>query len=244
MVLLLVGAAAAGLVQGISGFAFAMVAMSFWVWGIEPRVAAVMAVFGGLSGQILAAFTVRRGWSAATVLPFLAGGVVGIPLGVAALPWLDPVKFKLVLGGLLVVCCPAMLVADKLPRITGGGRLADAAVGAVGGVMGGLGGFTGVAPSLWCTLRGYDKDLQRAVIQNFNLAALSLTMASYLVSGAVTVDLIPRFAVVLPALIVPALLGARIYQGLSPLVFRRIVLLVLTASGLTMLAAALPALAR
>ncbi|MGH9218694.1 MAG: hypothetical protein ACRD1W_05305, partial [Vicinamibacterales bacterium] len=27
------GAAVAGLVQGISGFAFAMVAMSIWVWG-------------------------------------------------------------------------------------------------------------------------------------------------------------------------------------------------------------------
>jgi hypothetical protein len=37
------GAAIAGLVQGISGFAFAMVAMSIWVWGVEPQLAAVMA---------------------------------------------------------------------------------------------------------------------------------------------------------------------------------------------------------
>lgn len=38
--LLVVGAAVAGFVQGLSGFAFSMVAMSFWVWGIDPHVAA------------------------------------------------------------------------------------------------------------------------------------------------------------------------------------------------------------
>jgi uncharacterized membrane protein YfcA len=61
LVLLAAGAAVAGFVQGLSGFAFGMVAMSIWVWGVEPRVAAVMTVMGGLSGQLLQAFTVRRG---------------------------------------------------------------------------------------------------------------------------------------------------------------------------------------
>jgi uncharacterized protein len=64
------GAALAGLVQGISGFAFAMVAMSVWVWGIEPRLAAVMAVSGGLLGQLLGLVTVRRAPRWASLLPF------------------------------------------------------------------------------------------------------------------------------------------------------------------------------
>jgi uncharacterized membrane protein YfcA len=241
LALLIGGAAVAGLVQGISGFAFGMVAMSFWVWGIEPRIAAVLTVFGGLSGQLLSAFTVRRGLSMATLMPFLLGGLVGIPIGVALLPHLDPVRFKLMLGCILVVFCPAMLVAGDLPRITRGGRGADALAGAVGGVMGGLGGFTGVAPSLWCTLRGYDKDLQRSVIQNFNLAALSATMLAFLATGTISGDMLPRFGVVLPALIVPSLIGARIYRGLSPLMFRRVVLAVLCLAGLAMIAASLPA---
>ena len=85
-----------------------------------------------------------------------------------------------------MVWCPAMLFARNLPRITAGGRLADAAVGLGGGLMGGLGGFTGVLPTLWCTLRRYERDVQRSVIQNFNLAMLSVTMATYLASGLVT----------------------------------------------------------
>jgi uncharacterized membrane protein YfcA len=81
--------------------------------------------------------------------------------------------------------------------------------------------------------------LQRNVVQNFNLAALAATFAVYVASGAVTRDLLPRMAVVLPALIVPSLLGARVYVGLSELAFRRIVLTLLTAAGVAMVVAAL-----
>lgn len=242
--LLIAGAAVAGLVQGISGFAFAMVAMSIWVWGIEPQVAAVMAVFGGLVGQVLGLFTVRRGLRLQALLPFVLGALAGVPLGVWALPHLDPALFKLVLGLFLVLCCPAMLMSGRWPRIRAGGRLADGLVGLAGGLMGGIGGFSGVLPSLWCTLRGYDKDLQRSVIQNFSLAALAVTFAGYLLSGAVRADMWPKFAIVAPALVIPAMLGARIYLGMSEWQFRRLVLLLLSCAGVAMLVASLAALLR
>ena len=60
----------AGFVQGISGFAFGMVAMSFWVWGVEPHVAAVMTVFGSLVGQLLAVTREKRTPSRASVSRF------------------------------------------------------------------------------------------------------------------------------------------------------------------------------
>jgi uncharacterized membrane protein YfcA len=108
--------------------------------------------------------------------------------------------------------------------------------------MGPLGGFTGALPTLWCTLRGFEKDQQRAVIQNFNLAMLTVTMLSYLASGQVTRTMWPSLAVVAPALLVPAWLGTRLYLGISDMAFRRIVLGLLTASGIALLAAALPRL--
>ena len=91
--ILAAGAAVAGLVQGISGFAFSMVAMSIWVWGIDPQQAAVMAVFGGVTGQIMSAIRVRRGWHVSLLWPFLVGSAVGFPLGTKLLPLLDPNRF-------------------------------------------------------------------------------------------------------------------------------------------------------
>lgn len=234
------GAVVAGFVQGLSGFAFSLVAMSFWAWALEPKLAASLAVFGALTGQIIAAVTVRRGFDAAALLPFVLGGLVGVPLGVWLLPRLDAYAFKAVLGALLVVWCPAMLMSKRLPRIEHGGRLGDAAAGMAGGVMGGLGGFTGALPTLWCTLRGFAKDRQRSIIQNFNLAMLAVTMGTYVATGAITRDMLPYFLVVAPAMLIPTLLGARIYIGITEERFRQIVLGLLTASGVALLASSLP----
>lgn len=233
------GAAVAGLVQGISGFAFAMVAMSIWVWGIDPKLAAAMAVFGGWFGQVISAFRVRRGWHVAILWPFVLGSAIGIPIGNQLLPMLDPNRFKLVLGALLVVCCSAMLATSRLPKITHGGRAADAGVGLLGGVMAPLSGFSGLAPALWCTLRGYTKDEHRAVIQNFNLIVLSATLASNIWSGRLRAVNAPQMAVVAGALVLPAIWGSKIYVGMSAAAFRKGVLWLLILAGAVMLAAAI-----
>ena len=238
MWVLAVGAAIAGLVQGISGFAFAMVAMSIWVWGIDPLVAAPMAVFGGWFGQVISALRVRRGWFVSILWPFVLGSAIGIPLGTRLLGLLDPNRFKLVLGSLLVVCCSAMLATSRLPRVNRGGKPADAAVGLLGGVMAPLSGFSGLAPALWATLRGYNKDEHRAVLQNFNLIVLSATLALNMFNGRVRSDQWPQMAVVAGSLLLPAIWGSKIYVGMSASQFKNVVLWILVFAGVVMIAAA------
>jgi hypothetical protein len=235
------GAALAGFVQGLSGFGFGLTAMALWAWTLEPRLAATLAVFGALVGQALAAFTVRRGWDFKALLPFLAGGLAGLPLGLWLLPRLDVPLFKAVLGAMLVVVCPLMFFAAQLPRLRGG-RAGDALAGAAGGVMGGLGGFTGVVPTLWCTVRGFDRDRQRAIIQNFNLAMQVVTLGSYAATGILEPRMLPLLALVAPAVLIPVLLGARLYLGISDLAFRRVVLGLLGASGVALLVSSVPVL--
>jgi uncharacterized membrane protein YfcA len=240
----IIGAVLAGFVQGLSGFGFGLTAMSIWAWTLEPQLAAPLAVFGGLTGQLIAAATVRRGFNLQRLLPFVLGGLAGLPVGLYILPRLDIPLFKVLLGLLLVVMCPLMMFSARLPRITYDGRIADALAGAAGGLMGALGGFTGVVPTLWCTLRDYEKDVQRAVIQNFNLAMLMVTFATYLATGIARRNMLPLFAIIAPAMLIPSLLGARLYAGISPAVFRRILLGLLTLSGVALLVAALPVLIR
>ncbi|WAC73067.1 sulfite exporter TauE/SafE family protein [Roseateles sp. SL47] len=244
LTVVVIGAICAGFVQGLSGFAFGLTAMSFWAWSLDPKTAATLAVFGALTGQLIAAVTVRRGFDWKRLAPFLMGGLVGIPIGVAILPAINIQVFKAILGGFLVIWCPAMLLAQRLPRITHGGRLADAVIGGIGGVMGGLGGFTGTVPTLWCTLRGLPKDEQRSIIQNFNLSALLVTMAVYLSQGLVTREVVPLFAIVAPAMVVPTLLGNKLYIGISEARFRQLVLALLTCSGVALLVSSIPVLVR
>ncbi len=233
-----VGAAAGGFVQGLSGFAFGLTAMSIWAWSVDPVLAGPLVVFGTLVGQLLSLGSVRRGLDAGLILPFLAGGVLGVPLGVALLRYVDPLSFKMGVGVLLLAWCPAMLLARDLPSVTRGGRLADASVGWIGGIMCGLGGLNGPAPTLWTTLRGWDRDRQRAVFQVFSLATQALTMATYLATGTIPSGAPRLFAVVAPAMLVPTFVGTRF----SDAAFRRVVLGLLTLSGAILVTTTLPKL--
>jgi len=236
------GAIVAGFVQGLSGFAFGLVAMSFWAWTVDPKLAAVLSTFGALTGQVIAAVTGRRRFDKALLAPFVIGGLAGLPVGVWLLPRLDVPLFKACLGGLLLIWCPAMLMARNLPHVTAGGRVADAIAGWLGGICGGIGGFTGPIPTLWCTLRGFEKDVQRAVIQNFNLSMLAVAFSLYLGTGLVSVSMLPMLGLVALAVLVPVLLGTRLYTGISPEAFRKIVLSLLTASGVALLTSSMPVL--
>lgn len=236
------GAVVAGFVQGLSGFGFGLTAMSIWAWTLPPQLAAALSVFGALTGQLLAAFTVKRGFHWKLLLPFVLGGLAGMPLGLYLVPRLDVAVFKGLLGLMLVVLCPLMYFSSRMPRVQRGGAAGDALAGMAGGVMGGIGGFAGVVPTLWVQLRGWPKDQARAVIQNFNLAMLSVAFASYLATGLMPREAWPLLAVVAPAVLLPVLLGARLYAGISEQGFRQVVLGLLTATGVALLASAAPVL--
>jgi uncharacterized membrane protein YfcA len=229
------GTCLGGFVQGTSGFAFGLVAVSVWAWSIEPQLAGPLVVWGSWVGQVLSIGTVRRAFVWRRTLPFLVGGVAGVPLGTWLLPHIDMQVFRAGVGALLVVYCSIMLCARRLPVLVPGGGWLDGVVGGVGGVMGGLAGLTGPAPTLWCLLRGWDRDAQRAMFQAFNLAMHSLTLTIYLLNGTLTAAMVPAFALIVPIAIIPTWAGVRVYRRFSHHNFQRLVLLLLLAAGLLLL---------
>ncbi|MGC7403952.1 sulfite exporter TauE/SafE family protein [Pandoraea pneumonica] len=239
---LIIGACVAGFVQGLSGFAFGLVALSFWAWSLPPTLAGPLVAFCSLIGQILGLRAVRRSVPLDRLAPFVICGLVGVPVGVWILRYLDPVWFRAGIGAILVVYCTILLLSAHLPRITHGGRAADGVVGFIGGLMGGIGGLVGVVPTLWCTLRGWDKDLQRAVMQLFFIAMHTLTMIMYTVHGVITAKTLHLFAIAVPSMILPTLAGAWAYKFLSDHAFRRMVLALLACSGVTLLVGTVPEL--
>jgi uncharacterized membrane protein YfcA len=233
---------AAGFVQGLSGFAFGLVATSIWAWWLPPLMVAPLSVFGALVGQLIAAATVRRGMHWHRLWPLLAGGLTGIPLGLLLLPRLDTPSFQLGIGLLLALWCPVMLFSGRIPRLQRGGRVADGAAGLLGGLTGAVAGFAGPIPTLWATLRGWERDTLRSVVQNFNLAMLVVTLSAYAVSGLVTREMWPLLPWVAGAVLLPVLLGARLYAGIGTKTFQRVVLALLALSGAALLLRALPPL--
>lgn len=226
------GALLAGFAQGLSGFAFSLAALSVWTYAVDPQMAAPMAVFGSLIGQLVAMPLTWRGTELKRLMPFVLGGLLGVPLGITLLGVLDPTGFKLALGLFLIVYSPIGLLMPATLAIKWGGKWADGGAGWIGGVFGGMGGFAGALPTLWCTLRGWDKDTQRGVMQAFNIAMHVATLTGYVIAGdKITGETLTMFAIITPVIVPPVLVGALLYNRLNQRAFRRIVLALLFVSG-------------
>jgi len=112
-------------------------------------------------------------------------------------------------------------------------------------VFGGIGGFAGVIPQLWCTVRGWDKGTQRGVMQVFNICMHVATLTDYVIAGdRITGETLYMFAIITPALVVPVLLGALVFQRLDQKAFRRIVLGLLFVSGVGLTSSSIGAVFR
>ena len=232
--LVLMGAALGGLVQGMTGFAFSVVALSFWAWALAPETAAPLAVLGALLGQLSTLLSVRRGFEWGRIAPFVIGGLFGVPLGVFILHNVDPLRFRLVLGILFALYGAYGLALSDAPKVKIGGRTLDAFMGGIGGLLGGLGGLSGAVPAIWTQLRGWKRDLRRATMQVYNIAMHCLTLTIYSQTHALNATSWKLFAITAPPMVIANVFGMRIYKRFSERGFARLVLISITLSGLAL----------
>jgi uncharacterized membrane protein YfcA len=232
--LVLVGASLAGLVQGMTGFAFSIVALSFWAWALAPETAAPLAVLGALLGQLSTLGAFKRGFEWGRILPFVVGGVFGVPLGVFILHNVDPARFRLGLGILFTLYGGYGLTVGDARQVKFGGRTLDAVVGGIGGVLGGLGGLSGSVPAIWTQVRGWKRDLRRALMQVYNIAMHCVTLTVYSQTHALNATSWKLFAITAPLMLATNFYGMRVYKRFSERGFARLVLASICLSGLAL----------
>jgi hypothetical protein len=239
VLLVLLGALAGGLVNGLTGFGTALTAVGLWLYALPPTAAASLAIICAAVAQLQ---TLPMVWPTIRwdrVLPFVLPGVVGIPLGTYLLPHIDPKFFKIGVGGFLVVYSTYVLARKSEINSPWGGRVADGVVGFGGGILGGLTGLSGVLPVVWTDVRGWTKEQRRGVVQAFNILILSLAFASHAASGLLTRQVALDAAIALPATIGGAQLGGLIYRRLADRGYQRAVLALLFLAGVALIWASL-----
>src|SRR4029077_128070 len=201
---------------------------------ISPDQNALLIVLCGLVTQGSGIWRVRHAVNWRTVTPFIIGGAVGVPAGTALLTSVDQNTLRLTIGVLLVLYSLYNLIRPAVKPLQGG-VTADLGVGVANGLVGGLTGLGGIAVTIWCQLRGGPKDAQRAIFQPVMFATFVMSAISFGVVGAFTVETFKLYGLALPVLIAGVWSGLRLYGKLDDAAFRKIILLLLLVSGLTLI---------
>jgi uncharacterized membrane protein YfcA len=231
LTIFLIATFAGALVAGLSGFAFGLVAASIWLYILTPLQTATLIVAFGLIVQGYSVWKLRHALEWAKLWPFLLGAAIGVPVGVAILEWANPAHVRASIGVFLVLYSLYALFRPKMASVTAGGGAADAGVGFLNGVLGGITGLAGILVTIWCGLRGWPKDRQRAIFQPVAVAIFAMSAAWLGIKGSVSADTIRLFLFGLPVLLAGTWLGVKLYGHLDETAFRRVVLVLLFVSG-------------
>jgi len=237
---LLSGSLLAGFVTGFTGFGTGLVASGLWFHALPAAMVPPLVAISSVAAQCAGLATIRPKFSWTAARPYLVGGILGVPLGVAALTSLSPDALRLSIGVFLLAYSLARLLQDRPWSLAGrAGAGADGAIGAIGGFLGGFAGLSGPVPIIWLQGKGLSFERQRAIFQPYNMAILSFATAAMGWGGAITRDLLPVAAMALPVTLLGAWIGGRLYRRASEKLVIRVVLGLLMLSGVVLIAQSL-----
>ena len=220
----------AALVSSVAGFAFAALAGSALAYLRYDPVQAVMTMaVCSIAIQTYAVWKLRASIRWRALAPMLAAGATTTPLGVALLIHIDAKLYAAVLG-VIVTGYGGYVLLRRQTRSVRGAAWHDALAGALGGVIGGLSSAPGLAVTIWCSMRGWDKVQQRAVYQPFILAMQLVTVACLAWSAAPQTDAL-RHANFVPFALMGAVGGFALYRRMTMRQFHAAVSLLLIVSG-------------
>ena len=232
----------AGVVSGLSGFAFSAIAACI-LWLLPPLQAIplimLLSVCNQLAsvGQLRKEMVLRGTAEREGALAYIAGGVVGVPIGLALLHALPTRVFATGLGLFLIIYSVFVLLKPGSLRIRLSGWRPAIAVGVAGGIVGGFSAFPGSMPVVYLGLRGCSKAETRGITQPYILALqlVSLSILALTHSAIFDLQFWLLWGAALPAVLLGSLTGVALYRRMSEVNFRRAVLFFLIVSGLSLL---------
>jgi uncharacterized protein len=226
---------AGAFVSGMAGFAFSAVAgaILFHVFQPSEAVPLMMACSVGVQASTLLTLRQHMRWRESLFL--IAGGLLAMPIAVFLLQSADTRSLQMAFGGLITAYAAYSLfrpALSHLPTMDHQGR--NILIGFGGGLIGGLTAMPGALPTIWCDMHGMPKDQQRGLVQPFiaamQVSALVLLLTRHELPSNILIDL----AVSLPPLAAGTMLGILMFRRINEALFRRIVLIMLLVSGLSL----------
>ncbi|GGE50295.1 membrane protein [Primorskyibacter flagellatus] len=222
---------ASAVLRGLTGFGFALTAVPLLSLVLEPVQAVALTVLVQAAIGLRDLLTHKGEWDGAILARLGTRAVLGTPIGVLLLLWVDPAVARLAIAALIVAGLVLMLrsptTAPKPPD-----PMLGVVVGAVSGVFGGFAAMPG--PPVVAYLLNSDMPSARVRVSLiiFFFATSVLTVPGLVWGGAVTVHTVGMALCLIPVTIGGTWVGHRLFLSLGDIGYRRIAIMVLTGTAI------------
>lgn len=227
---------AAATVQTTTGFGFALLAVPLLALVVPPESAVVISATLGLLTSAGLAVKERAHGDRVAIRRMLGGAVVGAPVGLLVLDVATGRQLRFLLAGVIFSFLVITLRGWTLQRDSVG---VEVGAGVVSGVLNTTLSTNGPPLVMALQARHLPPSQFRGTLAPVVAATGLLTVALFAATGRYDVEVWQSLAVALPALGAGYLVGTRQHRRFDPAAFRRLVLVLLSITGVVTLVGAI-----
>jgi len=218
-----------GVVQGLTGFGSALVAIPLLSLIMDVKQAIPLAILSGLVITTTLVFTLRHLVDWRKILPLVIGSIPGVLLGATVLKQADPVVISRFLGILLIVVSSLHLFFR--PRPVKPSRLWGLIAGFFSGAINATVGAGGPPAIIYATLQRWSKDEIRATLTGFFVCNGYVTALVHAGHGIIDGMVLRLFLFSFVCVLLGTLSGSLLSRIIERTAYLRIVYLLLMVLG-------------
>jgi uncharacterized membrane protein YfcA len=219
--------------QSLAGFGSALIAMALLpgIVGIQIATPLVALIAGFIEIFLLARY--RTAFKLSSIWRVALASVFGIPIGVIALKNVDEKIILGVLGAVISGYALYALLDLRLPQLRHPAWALG--FGFIAGLLGGAYNTSGPPVIVYGSCRRWLPAEFKSNLQGFFLLNSAVVIASHILSRNVTPVVLNNFLISLPAIGLGLLAGISLDKIINPLIYRKIVLVLLVIMGLRLI---------
>jgi len=219
----------AGIVQGISGFGSALIAMPLLTLFIDVKTAVPLCILHSVLMTSYLSLKMKSHLEKKKILPLLLGSLPGIYFGVTFLKNVDSDVIKLLLGILIVAYSMYSYFLRPQPKTL---HKAWAYIAGFGtGFIGSAFSAGGPPTIIYTTLTGWSKDYIKATLTGFFLISAIITAVVHAATGLTTALVIKYFLISSAFVLIGVYAGTKLYNRVSTEVYIKVILILLVILG-------------
>ena len=221
----------AGFVSGLAGFGLGLVAMAILPYFLSIKVVTPITTLYAPLVFLAAFIPVRKHIQKKILLLVLIGAAAGVPLGVWGLATLPETIIKRVLGGVILLACSYELIWGR-KQVAGIKPIWGLPIGLFAGSLTGAFSTGGPPVMIYMTAQSDSRFAIKATATAYFITTSLYKVPFLWIHRLLTPEVLRMTLLLAPAAALGVTLGMLLFRKLSNVTFRRIVLGLLTLSGL------------
>jgi len=221
-------------IQTASGFGLGLVGMPLLATIISLEIARPLIVAVAMLSRVIMLLRYRSSLTLNTsVLPIMGAMVVGIGLGFALFRQFDGRTLQVILGVFVITYAIYSLIAPQIPELTG--KMWAIGLGITSGILSGAYNSGGPPLVIYANGRKWSPIEFKSNLQMLAFVNGITSLLFHINEGNFTSTVINNWLYTIPAVILGSLLGFALDKYINPVIFRKVILVMLIGIGINLI---------